>query len=644
MAQPPPPPNPPPPQNPPHLNPMHNLANQIANLVQQMQLAQPQQINLPVAPRELNLVSYPEFMGGEQDPISWLEDVEKAFEANRIDNARKIPVIVPKLKGSASTWWVAMRNQNPPIDRWSDNANPGLSFKANFITKFRTTELEGKWFAQLTQRKQLPGESVDSYHVAVEEMICRVEAGGHQYPDSAKAQMFINGLRSELFMAVSPFTPNTLQAAYERAKAFENTYKQNPTYAAFLGQTSGYPFQVAQYQNNSAQPPILTSTGTDEAINKLTEAVNKMMIQIQDQRRPQRNYQPNPRNPNPNPIVCYNCGRPGHISRNCTTPRQTPIANNPPVPPSNDANPQEALLALMNLLQQTTQPEVSEECPAYLGFTAEDTSIFTSAEVELRKNNPIETRAKKRKVEEGKAVLVEEIPGNNENKEESRPTLVRRNPPEEKKKKPALIRKKKLEDDTPQISSLVAPYSIVAEIRDKPANITFGQLFKAAPSMRTDLIRSLQKKKIIRRKLKSNVNLQNTQKSTALYCDAKVQDKVIPLIVDSGSSGSVVSSYLLKDLGIKIDRPSTVNMINVHGESKRAIREIAEFPFVVGGMKIPIDVVVTDANSYNTLVGNDWLSKVSAIIDWNNCEMTLTWKGKEVIVPVEFKKVTPKTA
>ena len=54
----------------------------------------------------------------------------------------------------------------------------------------------------------------------------------------------------------------------------------------------------------------------------------------------------------------------------------------------------------MNLLQQIAQPEASEERPAYLGFTAEDTSIFASAEVEIRKNNPIETRTKKRKVDE----------------------------------------------------------------------------------------------------------------------------------------------------------------------------------------------------------------------------------------------------
>ncbi|CAG8567537.1 5057_t:CDS:2, partial [Dentiscutata heterogama] len=39
-----------------------------------------------------------------------------------------------------------------------------------------------------------------------------------------------------------------------------------------------------------------------------------------------------------------------------------------------------ALLALMNLLQQTTQPEVSEERPVYLGFTDEDTFIFAPAE------------------------------------------------------------------------------------------------------------------------------------------------------------------------------------------------------------------------------------------------------------------------
>lgn len=75
------------------------------------------------------------------------------------------------------------------------------------------------------------------------------------------------------------------------------------------------------------------------------------------------------------------------------------------------------------------------------------------------------------------------------------------------------------------------------------------------------------------------------------------------MIVDSGSSGSVVSSHLLRGLDIKVERPSTINMVNVHGESKRPLGEISDFPFVVGEVEIPVDVVVTDANSYSAGTG-----------------------------------------
>ncbi|CAG8759307.1 2611_t:CDS:1, partial [Racocetra fulgida] len=60
---------------------------QIDNLVLQLQHAPAPQINIPAAQnRELNLVTYPDFSGGKQDPITWLEDVEKAFEANQVQD------------------------------------------------------------------------------------------------------------------------------------------------------------------------------------------------------------------------------------------------------------------------------------------------------------------------------------------------------------------------------------------------------------------------------------------------------------------------------------------------------------------------------------------------------------------------------
>lgn len=52
-------------------------------------------------------------------------------------------------------------------------------------------------------------------------------------------------------------------------------------------------------------------------------------------------------------------------------------------------------------------------------------------------------------------------------------------------------------------------------------------------------------------------------------------------------------------MGIKVERPSTINIVNVHSESKQALKEISYFIFPIGGVEIPIDVVVTDANPYN---------------------------------------------
>lgn len=48
-----------------------------------------------------------------------------------------------------------------------------------------------------------------------------------------------------------------------------------------------------------------------------------------------------------------------------------------------------------------------------------------------------------------------------------------------------------------------------------------------------------------------NISITSGTKSTALYCDASVLGEIILLIVDSGSSGSVISSHLLRNLGIK---------------------------------------------------------------------------------------------
>ncbi|RIA99862.1 hypothetical protein C2G38_2237078 [Gigaspora rosea] len=93
---------------------MRSPAAQIGLLIQQMQAALAPQINIPN--RELNLVLYPDFAGGDQDPMTWLDEVEKAFAANLINDNWKIVVIVPHLRRSAAMWWTTCQRQPNPIN------------------------------------------------------------------------------------------------------------------------------------------------------------------------------------------------------------------------------------------------------------------------------------------------------------------------------------------------------------------------------------------------------------------------------------------------------------------------------------------------------------------------------------------------
>ncbi|CAG8642943.1 1640_t:CDS:1 [Cetraspora pellucida] len=97
--------------------PMQALAIQIAVLVQQLQGTPHIQVNVPETNRELSTISYQDFYGGDQDPIIWLEDIKKAFDANIVSDNRKISVIVPKLRRPAANWWVMRRIQHSVIDR-----------------------------------------------------------------------------------------------------------------------------------------------------------------------------------------------------------------------------------------------------------------------------------------------------------------------------------------------------------------------------------------------------------------------------------------------------------------------------------------------------------------------------------------------
>ena len=56
-------------------------------------------------PCESSVVKIDPYYGIEQDPISWIEDFEKAATANNYTDARKLQIVAAHLKGTAATWF-----------------------------------------------------------------------------------------------------------------------------------------------------------------------------------------------------------------------------------------------------------------------------------------------------------------------------------------------------------------------------------------------------------------------------------------------------------------------------------------------------------------------------------------------------------
>jgi hypothetical protein len=116
----------------------------------------------------------------------------------------------------------------------------------------------------------------------------------------------------------------------------------------------------------------------------------------------------------------------------------------------------------------------------------------------------------------------------------------------------------------------------------------------------------------------------------AVYCDAHVDNHPIYLIVDTGSTGSLVSKGFLDKLKRTIDGPSNINMVDVNGGKKRSLGKVKNFPINIKGTIIPVDVDVSESNNYTVIVGNDWLTKTNGVIDFNHKVMELNYNNRKI--------------
>ncbi|KAG9295004.1 hypothetical protein G9A89_017798 [Geosiphon pyriformis] len=139
----------------------------------------------------------------------------------------------------------------------------------------------------------------------------------------------------------------------------------------------------------------------------------------------------------------------------------------------------------------------------------------------------------------------------------------------------------------------------------------------------------------------------NEQKAImAMYTEAEVKGKTICLILDNGSAGSIITYQLMKQLKRNVNRPAQTVIVTAHGMKKTPVREIDNFPFTLDGITIPVKVFVMDAPQYQALIGNNWLQKANANLNWETQELTISYQGQHAQVSATcgiFNKCSEKT-
>ena len=111
-----------------------------------------------------------------------------------------------------------------------------------------------------------------------------------------------------------------------------------------------------------------------------------------------------------------------------------------------------------------------------------------------------------------------------------------------------------------------------------------------------------------------------------------------PALVDTGASVSIIAKHFLDRLGWEIDAPATTTLVIANGKRSVPLGEMKDVPVQFGTEIIPIRMIVTNAKSYNVILGMSWLKKAKAKIDTDAQKLMFYNHGRKFSIPLDIQQ------
>ncbi|KAG2215693.1 hypothetical protein INT45_013356 [Circinella minor] len=180
-------------------------------------------------------------------------------------------------------------------------------------------------------------------------------------------------------------------------------------------------------------------------------------------------------------------------------------------------------------------------------------------------------------------------------------------------------------------------YDVSADILNRNADITFAQLLKLVPSMRrqfSSICKTARSLTVLDEETAPSLS------TTALYTNFVINSHHVNSLLDTGASKSCISKKLAQTLGLKINKPSTAVFMLGNGDRHASLGIISSVQLQPNGTEpVPIALEVLPTTPIDLIIGNNWLKKAKATIEYQTKTMWIHHDDTRAI-PIRYEKQT----
>jgi len=128
--------------------------------------------------------------------------------------------------------------------------------------------------------------------------------------------------------------------------------------------------------------------------------------------------------------------------------------------------------------------------------------------------------------------------------------------------------------------------------------------------------------------LEKPANIQQEEEvQDALFSEAEVYGEKVNVLIDSGVVGCIIAKRYLDKIRKPIESATSIRIIDVTGKRTAPLGLVRQVPIKIRDIETTMDMIVTESQSYNVLLGNVWLKYVNASINYKNNTIRIEHEG-----------------